>query len=85
MDYRIITAPEAQAPLTADGLLKATSLLYLRDALEGERYEECATLIQNAKGYGARQSEISGIIAKYLRKLDTGQGAYLKSGRRFSY
>ena len=85
MENRLFATLEADTPLAADSLLKATSLLYFKDALEAERYEECAALIQSAKSYGAGSREISGVIAKYLRKLDTGQsGAYVTQGRRFS-
>ncbi len=85
MENRLFATLEADAPLAADSLLKATSLLYLKDALEGERYEECAALIQSARSYGAGSREISSVIAKYLRKLDTSQDeAALKRTRQFT-
>ena len=69
----------------ADSLLKETSLLYLKDALQGERYEECAALIQSAKGFGASSREVSDVIAKYIRKQGFGpNGANVKRIRQLS-
>lgn len=83
MDNRILIAPQANAVLAADSLLRATSLLYLQDALERERYEECAGLIQSAKGFGASQREVSSVIAKYIRKSEAGRGEAAKRNRLF--
>lgn len=49
--------------------LKLTSLLYLQEALEGERYEDCAELIQSAQDLGVQRSEISEVIGAYVRTL----------------
>ncbi len=49
------------------GTLKATALLYFKEALFKERYEECASLIQQAKEFGTQQSEISAVIADYVK------------------
>ncbi len=65
-----------------DRVLKATSLLYLKDALLDQRYEECAELIQTAKGFGAQPGEINRIIAE-ATGVDTGQnGAYRTKGKK---
>ena len=84
MDNRILTAPQENTGLAADSLLRATSLLYLQDALERERYEECAGLIQSAKGFGAGQREIASVIAKYIRKREAGPSEAAKRNRLFS-
>ena len=85
MENRLFATLEADTPIAADALLKATSLLYLKDALQRERYEECPELIQKAKSFGASLREISDVIAKYLRQLSLGQsGANVKRIRQFS-
>ncbi len=38
--------------------LRLTALLYLREALLEERYEECATAIEIAREFGAQPIEI---------------------------
>ena len=38
--------------------LRLTSLLYLREALLEERYEECAQMVEVAKEFGATEMEI---------------------------
>ncbi len=52
---------------TADGLLKTTSLLYLKEALNKGEFEDCKVLVTTAKTYGAAQSDIDEVIAAYLR------------------
>ena len=44
--------------IVPDETLKATTLLYLKEALRNEEFEECAQLIKTAKGFGAQQEEI---------------------------
>ena len=85
MRNSLVLEKEGSSALAADSLLKATSLLYLKDALEEERYEECGYIIENAKSYGASRSEISAVVAKHIRKLNSGQnGAASKRPRLFS-
>ena len=85
MRNNLVIEKRVSEPIAADSLLKVTSLLYLKDALQAERYEECATLIQSAKNFGASLSEISEIIAKHIRKLNTGPNeANVNRGRRFT-
>ncbi len=65
-----------------DRVLKATSLLYFKDALLNQRYEDCAELIRAAKSFGAQPGEISRIIAE-ATGADTGQNvAYRTKGKR---
>ncbi len=78
METRILSALKERAPLT-DPLLKTTALFYLRDALEKERYEECADLLESARGYGASPREINSALAQAVRKLGAnpaGAGAF---------
>jgi len=42
--------------------LRLTALLYLREALQTERYEECAELIRFAKRFGARNGDIRSLL-----------------------
>ncbi len=64
--------------------LKATALLYLKEALGQERYEECAELIESAKELGAAQSDIDKVIGRYLNKSKTeGENEANIKGRRF--
>jgi len=65
-----------------DRVLKATSLLYFKDALLNQRYEDCAELIRTAKSFGAQPGEISRIVAE-VTGINTGQyGAYRTKGKR---
>ena len=68
IDY-LTAGSKAGKPVAADDALKLTTLLYLKDALEGERYENCAELIQTAKEFGAEQDDISQVIIGFIGKL----------------
>lgn len=59
----------------ANQMVKATSLLYLKEALINEAYEECAQLIAVAKDNGADQKEISEAIDAHIK---TVKGRYGK-------
>lgn len=47
--------------------VKLTALLYLKDALLAERYEECAGCIRVARDFGASLSEISYLLENPYR------------------
>jgi len=42
--------------------VKLTALLYLREALLREQYEECAEFIATAKEFGANEFEIQNLL-----------------------
>ena len=42
--------------------VKLTALLYLKDALRRERYEQCAQFVQVAKEFGAVDQEIEELL-----------------------
>lgn len=42
--------------------VKLTALLYLREALRRERYEQCAEFIAVAKEFGAQEREIEELL-----------------------
>ena len=52
-----------------DEALKYTTLLYLGEALDNERYEECPDLIRSAKRFGATSSQVRKTIARHLKKI----------------
>lgn len=58
----------------SDQLVKTTSLLYLKEALTDEAYEECAGLIQAAKEAGADSGEIRQVIAEHIRTVKERYG-----------
>lgn len=53
--------------LTSNEVLKLTALIYFKEALEAQAYENCAELIANAVKFGAGKSEIKDVIVGYLR------------------
>lgn len=48
--------------------VKLTALLYLREALLWERYEECAQYISTAREFGARDYEITDLLEDPRRR-----------------
>jgi len=86
MKNEFITGNEVKDWLQSDEVLKLTSLIYLKDALLAQRYEDCAELIAEAKNLGAKQSEIGALIAEVFRALggrQVGYWAKLKNKNRF--
>ena len=49
--------------------VKLTALLYLRDALLAEKYEECAEFIAIAREFGAQTFEVQNILEDPKRAL----------------
>lgn len=47
--------------------IKLTALLYLREALRTERYEECAQFVQVAREFGAQEQEIEELLEDVRR------------------
>lgn len=47
--------------------VKLTALLYLKDALKGERYEECAGIIAIAKEFGATEAQVRYLLEDVRR------------------
>lgn len=48
--------------------IKLTALLYLRDALKQEKYEQCAEIIAVAEEFGAKPFEIQDLLEDARRK-----------------
>lgn len=61
---------EPQAP---DELLKITALLYFKEALVKQEYEQCPALIATAKRFGANQVDIWNVIAEFGSSEKTGR------------
>lgn len=61
--------------------LQLTSLLYLQEALEAERYEECAELIRSAQELGVQRSAITDVLNLYVRALKAGRPNEANPGR----
>lgn len=78
MGNNIVSDNQHNDLVTTDKVLKATSLLYLKDALLNQQYEECAELIRTAKKFGATPEEISRLIAEVIR---TGAGSQNETSR----
>ena len=62
----LLSNEKQNKPFNHDRILKATALLYLKEALFKEKYEDCAGLIQNAKDFGAEAQEISGLLTDHV-------------------
>jgi len=56
---------------TADNVLKATALVYLKEALLKEDYEHCALLAAQVRKYGASESEIKTILNEAVLGIGT--------------
>ena len=68
-------------PLARDEVLKVTSLLYFKEALFNEEYEDCKELIRIAKRFGARQTDIRRVIAESNRGARAGRGNGANKGK----
>lgn len=53
---------ENALPKTGRDPVKLTALLYLKEALLEERYEECAEFAATAREFGALESEIQYVL-----------------------
>ncbi len=59
--------------LTSNEVLKLSALLYLKEALEEQKYELCADLVQIAQQFGATQGDVTQVITAFLRG-EKGEG-----------
>lgn len=50
----------------ADNILKTTALLYLREALFADKFEQCKELVEFARAFGAKVEEVVDIINEYI-------------------
>lgn len=56
-----------------DNMLKATSLLYFKEALFKERYEDLRGLLKTAKRYGVEDVEVQKILGRHVKRLQAAQ------------
>jgi hypothetical protein len=61
-------------PKYHDEVLKATALIYFKEALFNEQYEDCRKLVRLAKRFGARQEDVRQVIAESNRGVVIGPG-----------
>ena len=64
IDYK-----KSGARLNQEHPIKRTALIYLKEALLKERYEECKDMIDIAREFGAADKDITDILAAYSLKL----------------
>jgi len=71
-------------PAAPNEALKATALIYLKDALVKEEFEQCPQLIQKAQYFGAGKHDVQVVIAEYVKEKQLGPNykPYKKKGKR---
>ena len=72
-------------PKYHDEVLKATALIYFKEALFNERYEDCRKLIRLAKRFGARQEDVREVIAESNRGVVIPPGVAEAPGGRLRF
>ena len=75
MRNNLLYNDERNKPVTPDETLKATALIYLKEALVREEFEQCPELILKAKQFGAEGGEIRKVIAEHTRGVKEGLNA----------
>ena len=70
------------SPLTGEGVLKTTALLYFKESLWKEVFENSGELAGFARQFGAGPNEISEVITDYLGGINAGTyGAHRSKNR----
>ena len=59
---KAICQPKKERTTSVDHPVKVTSLCYLKEALIQEKYEDCRSIVDIAREFGAESSEIKKII-----------------------
>ena len=87
MRKNLVYPNENNKPKAPDELLKTTSLLYFKEALRYQQFEQCPTLIKTAKRFGAQNADIRKVINEYTNRGSVGQrnGANLAIGGRLRF
>jgi len=73
MRNNLVYTNENNKPKAPDELLKTTSLLYFKEALRNQQFEQCPTLIKTAKRFGAQNADIRKVINEYTNRGNAGQ------------
>jgi len=87
MRNNVVLPNENEKPKAPDELLKTTSLLYFKEALVNQQFEQCPTLIKTAKRFGAQNADIRKVINEYTIRGNAGRHneANLAIGGRLRY
>ena len=87
MRNNLVLPNENNQPKAPDELLKTTSLLYFKEALRNQQFEQCPTLIKTAKRFGAQSADIRKVIDEYTNRGKAGphNGVNLKIGGRLRF
>ena len=87
MRNNMVFTNENNKPKVPDELLKTTSLLYFKEALRNQQFEQCPTLIKTAKRFGAQNADIRKVINEYNNRGKTGRRneAYPAIGGRLRF
>lgn len=86
MTNRTVADNRQDGLVVFDRVLKATSLLYFREALRAQQYEDCAELVRTAQSFGAQPKEIIRVIAGVIGAESGGPNEANRKGitrRRF--
>jgi len=73
MRENLVLPNENNKPKAPDELLKTTSLLYFKESLRNQQFEQCPTLIKTAKRFGAQNADIRKVINEYTNRGNAGQ------------
>jgi len=73
MRNNLVIPNENNKPKAPNELLKTTSLLYFKEALRDQQFEQCPTLIKTAKRFGAQNADIRKVINEYNNRGKTGR------------
>ena len=73
MRNNLVYPNENNKPKAPDELLKTTSLLYFKEALRNQQFEQCPTLIKTAKRFGAQHADIRQVIDECTNRGNAGQ------------
>ena len=73
MRSNLVLPNDNNQPTVPDEILKTTALLYLREALDNQQFEQCPTFVQTAKRFGARPSEVRQVLVEYTNRNKAGR------------
>lgn len=66
MRNNMVFTNQNEKPQAPDELLKTTTLLYLKEALVKQEFEQCAQLIKTAKRFGATDADVKKVLKEYV-------------------
>ena len=73
MRNNVVLKNDNNKPTVPDELLKTTSLLYFKEALRNQQFEQCPALIKTAKRFGAESADIRKVINEYNNRGKAGR------------